>query len=255
LGAAAIWLAPHAGIDIRIAALVGMAALFAGASRAMLASVVFAFETTLQPLGLLPLLGGCAASYLISAMLMRHSLMTEKIARRGVQAPVEYVADVLSQVLVREVASNGVVALQATDTVGGTRKWLASGVTGTSHQGFPILDSRQTLIGVLTRRDLLDPSLMETQTLAKLIRRLPKFVYDDCTVRQAADHMVNHGIGRLPVVRRSTPTQVIGMVSRSDVLSAFRYGIRERAPQKPTISLRFPRFGKKPGRPPKPKAS
>src|SRR5581483_1923237 len=55
---------PHSGIDIRIAALVGMAAIFAGASRALLASVVFAFETTLQPLGLLPLLGGCTASFL-----------------------------------------------------------------------------------------------------------------------------------------------------------------------------------------------
>src|SRR5437667_12280957 len=42
---------PSAGIDLRIAALVGMAAIFAGASRALLTSVVFAFGTTLQPLG------------------------------------------------------------------------------------------------------------------------------------------------------------------------------------------------------------
>ena len=51
-------LAPGLGVDARIAALVGMAAIFAGASRALLASVVFAFETTRQPIGLLPLLGG-----------------------------------------------------------------------------------------------------------------------------------------------------------------------------------------------------
>src|SRR6185436_5639435 len=50
---------PAAPVDLRICALVGMAAMFAGASRALLASVVFAFETTLQPIGLLPLLGGC----------------------------------------------------------------------------------------------------------------------------------------------------------------------------------------------------
>ncbi len=86
LGGVAASLAPGVGIDPRMAALVGMAALFAGASRAMLASVVFAFETTLQPLGLLPLLGGCAASYLISMLLMRNSLMTEKISRRGIRA-------------------------------------------------------------------------------------------------------------------------------------------------------------------------
>src|SRR6476660_5289174 len=102
-GAGFIWLAPHLGVDIRIAALVGMAALFAGASRAMLASVVFAFETTLQPLGLLPLLGGCSASFLVSCYLMQNTIMTEKIARRGIRVPSEYAADFLDQVLVRQV--------------------------------------------------------------------------------------------------------------------------------------------------------
>src|SRR6185437_1411732 len=62
LGAAIVAVAPSLGVDIRIAALVGMAAIFAGASRAMLTSVVFAFETTRQPIGLLPLLGGCATA-------------------------------------------------------------------------------------------------------------------------------------------------------------------------------------------------
>jgi CBS domain-containing protein len=240
-GAGFIWLAPHLGVDIRIAALVGMAALFAGASRAMLASVVFAFETTLQPLGLLPLLGGCAASYLISTLLMRNSIMTEKIERRGIRTPGEYVADTLAHTFVRQVASRTVVTLQATDRLAQTRAWLESGAKGTTHQGFPILDARQTLVGVLTRRDLLDPSKKAEQTLGQLIQRLPKFVYDDCTVRQAADHMVNHGIGRLPVVQRGTPT-VIGMITRSDVLSAFQHRIRDSAPQKPTISIRLPRF-------------
>ena len=58
LGAAVVALAPGVGLDVRVAALVGMAAMFAGASRALLASVVFAFETTRQPIGLLPLLAG-----------------------------------------------------------------------------------------------------------------------------------------------------------------------------------------------------
>ena len=67
-----------------------MAAIFAGASRALLASVVFAFETTRQPMGLLPLLGGCTAAYLISCLLMQNTIMTEKLARRGLRVPSEY---------------------------------------------------------------------------------------------------------------------------------------------------------------------
>jgi len=85
------WL-PGLGVDPRIAALVGMAAVFAGASRALLTSVVFAFETTRQPLGLLPLLGGCTAAFTISSLMMRYTIMTEKLARRGTHVPTEYVA-------------------------------------------------------------------------------------------------------------------------------------------------------------------
>jgi predicted transcriptional regulator len=173
---------------------------------------------------------------------MRNSIMTEKIARRGVQPPAEYVADVLTQILVREVASKGVVALQATETIAKTREWLATAAKGTSHQGFPVLDDNQCLVGVLTRRDLLDAAIPTDQTLENVVRRAPKFIYDDCTVRQAADHMLNHGIGRLPVVRRGIPPRVIGMVTRRDVLSAFRHGLHEGSPQKPTISMRFPRL-------------
>src|SRR5947207_14079143 len=158
IGAAANHLLPNAGIDVRIAALVGMAAIFAGASRALLASAVFAFETTLQPLGLLPLLGGCTASFLVSCLLMRNTIMTEKIARRGVRVPAEYHADFLDQILVREVCSKGAVTLLANQTLDDVRTWIAAAGAGTRHQGFPVLDEQTRLIvGVVTRRDLLDP--------------------------------------------------------------------------------------------------
>jgi H+/Cl- antiporter ClcA/CBS domain-containing protein len=215
---------PHSGIDIRIAALVGMAAIFAGASRALLASAVFAFETTLQPLGLLPLLGGCTASFLVSCLLMRNTIMTEKIARRGVRVPAEYQADFLDQVLVREVCSRDPVTLLDDQTLEEVRNWINSGVDGATHQGFPVLDSKEKyIVGVLTRRDLLKTNGTPGSTkLRELIKNFPRLVYDDLTLRDAANHMVNHDIGRLPVVSRHEPGKVIGMLTRSDVLGAHR---------------------------------
>jgi CBS domain-containing protein len=213
---------PHAGMDIRIAALVGMAAIFAGASRALLASVVFAFETTLQPLGLLPLLGGCSASFLVSCLLMRNTIMTEKIARRGVRVPSEYHADFLDTVLVRDVASQSVVALSTDQTLDEVRSLIAS-PTGPRHQGFPILDSQsQLIVGVITRRDLLDPEKAGSKRLSEMLNGFPRIVYDDSTLRDAADHMVNHDIGRLPVVKRGAPGKVVGILTRSDILGAHR---------------------------------
>lgn len=245
LGMASQTLLPAAQIDPRIAALVGMAAIFAGASRAMLASVVFAFETTLQPLGLLPLLGGCAASYLVSSLLMRNTIMTEKIARRGVRVPSDYEPDHLDQILVRNVVSRELVTLQTEQTVGEVRRWIASHAVGTSHQGFPVLDQNGVLHSVITRRTLMDPSVPEASSLADQAKRPPVVVYDDNTLRDAADHMVRHGIGRLPVIERSTLT-LVGIVTRSDLLSAHRHRLSETS--EPTRHISW-RAGTKP--PPK----
>jgi predicted transcriptional regulator len=66
-----------------------------------------------------------------------------------------------------------------------------------------------------------------TIRLADLITRPPKVIYDDCTLRDAADHMVNHNIGRLPVIDRKNPSKVIGMITRSNILSAHRKRLRE----------------------------
>ena len=242
IGTAAATMMPKAGVDVRIAALVGMAALFAGASRALLASAVFAFETTLQPLGLLPLLGGCASSYLVSCLLMRNSIMTEKIARRGISPPAEYTADLLEQVTVRHVCSQTVVALNADDLLSSVREWLASGSEGATHQGFPVIDAGGTLVGVVTRRDLVKLTDPDGRRIRDIIVRTPKYVYDDCTVRQAADHMVNHGIGRLPVVSRTSPHKVIGMVTRSNILSVYRQRVQEAVSEAPTLRLRMPRL-------------
>jgi CBS domain-containing protein len=179
LGEAAARSFPHLGIDPRIAALVGMAAMFAGASRALLASVVFAFETTRQPISLLPLLGGCTASFLLSCLMMRNTIMTEKIARRGVRVPGEYAADFLDQMNAGLCAAKPVVTLNAEDLLEAVRGWIASHGTGSSHQGFPVVDGNGDLVGVVTRRDLLDPELPGGARVRELIRRPVAVVFED----------------------------------------------------------------------------
>jgi H+/Cl- antiporter ClcA/predicted transcriptional regulator len=221
LGAAAIAIAPSLGVDVRIAALVGMAAMFAGASRALLASIVFAFETTRQPMGLLPLLGGCSAAYLVSLLLMKHTIMTEKIARRGSRVDAaDYGSDFLMQVLVRDIASPAVAALKADDYVEDVRDWLASRAPESLHQGFPVVDDEGNLMGVVTRRNLLNLELAIDSRVRDLITRPPVTIYDDNTAREAADEMVRQQVGRLPVITHAEPRRVVGIVTRSDLLAA-----------------------------------
>ncbi len=204
-----------------------MAALFAGASRAVLASVVFAFEVTLQPMALLPLLAGCASAYLIATLLMRTSIMTEKLERRGVRVPTEYAADFLDQVRVRDFCTRDVRTLRTTELVSDLRPWLQSHQPGSTHQGFPVTRTDGSLQGVVTRRDLLDPEAAEIGTVGEILKRPPAVVFEDSTLREAADHMVREGVGRLPVVRRNDPMHVTGIITRSDLLSAHAGRLKE----------------------------
>ena len=248
LGAATIAVAPSLGVDIRIAALVGMAAIFAGASRAMLTSVVFAFETTRQPIGLLPLLGGCATAYLVSLLLMKHTIMTEKLARRGTRIDSEYSVDYLSQLLVRDIATPDIVVLRGEDAVEDVRDWMASRDPKSLHQGFPVVDDDDNLLGVVTRRNLLNLDLDIQCKVKELITRPPVVIYDTNTAREAADHMVREQVGRLPVVTRAAPRRVIGLVTRSDLLTAHARRLDDRDTLSRQIELGMPvmpwHFGK-----------
>lgn len=218
---------PSLGVDPRMAALVGMAALFCGASRAFLASVVFAFETTHQLHGLLPLLCGCATAFLVSGLLMRNTIMTEKIVRRGVRVPSEYSADHLDSIHVGEVCSREVVTLAAEQRLADARIWLHRGGPQAQHQGFPVVDANGKLRGVLTRRNLLDPDLDENCELGSLVTRAPIVVQEHHSVREAADHMVEANVGRLVVVADHAPHAMVGIITRGDLLAAHASRLRQ----------------------------
>jgi chloride channel protein, CIC family len=138
IGNAGLALYPGMGIDPRVAGLVGMTAMFTGASRAVLTSMVFAIETTLRPAAILPVISGCAVAYMVSSMLMANTIMTEKISRRGVRAPTDYEYDFSSQILVREAATYDVTSLPASTTLAEFRSCLAQGKSEYDHHTFPV---------------------------------------------------------------------------------------------------------------------
>ncbi len=226
-GVALAALVPGAGIDPRVAALVGMASMFAGASRAFLTSVVFAFETTRQPMGLLPLLGGCAGAYLVSLLLMRHSIMSEKIARRGVRVPQDYTADRLDREHVADWMTPEPVVLGAAQTVGEVRAWVAAGAEGSGHQGFPVQAADGRVLGVVTQRILHAGDVAREATLGSLVSGRVAVVHPGHSLRDAADLMLETEQGRLPVVPEGAAGPVIGVISRSDLLAAHGPRLRE----------------------------
>jgi CBS domain-containing protein len=90
-----------------------------------------------------------------------------------------------------------------------------------------VVDEARLLCGVVTRRDLFDVSQPAQRRLGEVIKRPAIVAYDDSTLREAADHMVNHDVGRLPIVSREKPGELIGIITRSDLLRAHRQRLDE----------------------------
>jgi H+/Cl- antiporter ClcA len=157
LGGWVLNIIPATEINVQTAALIGMAAMFAGASRAWLTSIVFALETTGQINGLLPLLGACVAAYFVSFFLMKGSIMTEKIQRRGVKTPDAYEPDLLRNVTVRTlmVPGNPVPAsgqcIYASDDAGQAAELM--GKYDVDH--LAVKDDNEQVIGSVTAAGLL----------------------------------------------------------------------------------------------------
>jgi CBS domain-containing protein len=124
----------------------------------------------------------------------------------------EYAADYLDRVAVRDACSRDVIAFRASQTAG---ELLAAVAT---HQGFPVIDDDGRLVGVVTRRNFMerDPSTR----VGELVTRPPAVVFPDNSLRDAADQMVRENVGRLPVVDRADPTRLVGIITRSDLLRA-----------------------------------
>jgi CIC family chloride channel protein len=170
LGSIILLFFPASEISIPMAALIGMSSMFAGASRAYLTSITFALEATMQSHALLPLLGACTASYLISFFFMENTIMTEKIARRGIYTPDSYEPDVLRGITVAQVLGEGgkiaverktvnelthkdLPILKDSDRLSKAVELMAS----TGEEFLPVVSSGDLnkVIGILTYKDVL----------------------------------------------------------------------------------------------------
>lgn len=212
---------PWFDLDPRLAALVGMAAIFAGASRALLASIVFAFETTRQPLGLLPLLGGCTASYLISSLLMRHSIMTLKMERRGVRVPTEYAGTSLRRQKVAKIMSRHFATLGAEETLQNLRATFSSETNPKGDLISIIVGPKGEALGWLCRDDLKaearDDLILKDQPLRPL-----GSLHEDASVEDAIHLLDSLPFGQ-PLLIVDANLKAIGILSYREIVQAERH--------------------------------
>lgn len=236
IGTVIIHFFPHAGITLPLAALVAMAAMFAGASRALLTSVIFALEATGQSNALLPLLAGSIGSYIISFFLMENTIMTEKITRRGVKTPDSYEPDILEKITVGEVMQDSGLILNETNQVGEVRKWLEQEKEYNSNY-FIVINDREEYRGIISSSTLFNNIYPPEKLLSSLIKRDHISVSINSSLRTAAERMAVENIDILPVVS-AEKNIIIGILSYKDILLAYKADFENHVEKAPSISLK-----------------
>ncbi|MGZ3952198.1 MAG: chloride channel protein [Flavisolibacter sp.] len=224
LGTVAMSWFPNAGVVLPLAAMIGMSAMFAGASRALLTSIIFAIEATGQANGLLPLLAACVGSYLVSFFLMKNTIMTEKIARRGVRTPHSYEPDVLDRLTVQEVVEEDGTLFSATATIEEVRDWLRKNKD--EHRNyFIVVNEDASFKGIVSFSNLFSMHHAATTPLGSLIKRKPFAVTAVESLRTAVELMAKENLDVLPVL--SPTNKVTGILSYTNILSAYKHRVEE----------------------------
>lgn len=236
MGSGALYLFPDAGIEISLAALVGMSALFAGASRALLTSIIFALETTGQVNALLPLLAACAAAYFISFFLMENTIMTEKIARRGVVAPDDYQSDILVSKKVATVMNRQPDLISENNTLAEIRQWLEKEPEA-FRPNFIVTSPEEKYSGILKGALIFDRRNPDATKVDRLMQPLAADITGTDTLRDAMNKMAEHDVEILPVMSIETE-KIIGVLTYQHILQAYKSQIDIHRKKPASISLK-----------------
>ena len=227
---------PRAHLSPEAFAVAAMGALLGASSRATFTFMFCAFETTRDFHAVLPVLLVCVLADAVAFTLLPNSIMTQKFVKRGMPVPGESETEVLKAVRVSELMRKDVKPIAQEMTVSELAARMSRGEPAYNlTQGLPIVSAEGKLEGVVTQGDLLRALEHDPQGTMKVLEAgsHPAIVaYPDELAHDAMVRMLQHDIGRLPIVSRENPQQLLGYFNRACLLGAWarqmeEEGIRE----------------------------
>ncbi|UCD66781.1 MAG: chloride channel protein [Deltaproteobacteria bacterium] len=232
-GYLAMHLFPDLTIEIGAYALVGMAAVFSAAARAPLTSMLIVFEMSNDYRLILPLMAAGMVASTFAQWLQSDSIYTLKLTKRGIHFEQGRDMDIMQTVQVEEVMNKEPVTVHRDQTVAD----LFAAFQETHLGGFPVLSSGNELYGMVTMQDM-ERTIQEIErTLHRKDVNLkdlkvwdvatpdPVTVFQDEPIWAAIKKMAPRDLARLPVVSRNNPSELVGMISRSDIMRAYNVGL------------------------------
>jgi len=201
-------------------AMIGMAAIMSGAMRAPLTGALFAVELTGHFAALPVAIAASAGAYAVSVLVMRRSILTEKIARRGRHILQEYTVDPLEFLQAAEIMTRDPATLPGSQSIPETIRFFEEEA---DHRSYPVVDAAGRLLGLVSRSDALRWQVERregTGTLGDALSDASQpTAFPQTPIRAVADLMVETGVGRIPIVAPED-RRVVGILSRHDLLKA-----------------------------------
>ena len=237
-------------------ALVGLAGVLGGVMRSPFTGVIFAVELTRRFDALLPLIIGATTAYAVSVLLLKRSVLTEKIARRGYHLSREYDVDPLEILFVGEVMETDLLTFEIDLTAGEALELISDTnpetVAARRQMLYPVVDdSGRYLHGVVTRTQLETAHHrgLAATTVDSIAHTSVVVAHSDETLRTVATRMAAHAVDRMPVIDRHEPTRIVGMISLTMLLAGRLRDLQEARDSERVLRLRVARPGLAPAPP------
>lgn len=245
LGALEATVFPH--VSPGFWALMGLASVVGGVMRSPFTGVIFALELTHEWSTAMPLAIAASTAYGLSVLILKRSVLTEKVARKGFHLTREYSVDPLEILFVREVMRTDFISFRADALLSEVARPFIKGDRTNRNlrhrqRLYPVLDGQGRLCGLTTRRDMLDAALSENTaadaTVGSIMNRTPIVAYPDQTLRELSYQMADRHVTRFPVVNREDPTHIVGVVTVVDLLKGRLIDLQEERDSERVLHVR-----------------
>ena len=232
-GYLAMHLFPNLNIEIGAYALVGMAAVFSAAARAPLTSMLIVFEMSNDYRLILPLMAAGMVASTFAQWLHSDSIYSLKLTKRGIRFEQGRDLDIMQTVQVEEVMNKAPVTVQQEQSVAD----LFAAFQETHLGGFPVMANETELYGMVTMQDMertiqeMERTLHRKEVNLKDLKVWdvatpdPVTVFPDEPIWSAIRKMAPRDLARLPVISRNNPKQLVGVISRSNIVRAYNVGL------------------------------
>jgi chloride channel protein, CIC family len=237
---------PHLGLGFW--PLVSMGAILGGTMRSPFTGVVFALELTHDWNMLLPLLVASFVAHGFTVLMLKRSILTEKISRRGYHLSREYALDPLEILFVREVMRTNVVVLPYDGSLEEAYRLIHSEKSPKGQHLFPVLGADGEMVGVVTRNQLVQlherrAERAKSTTLGEVAVSNPQVAYSDEPLRRVVERMAETGFTRFPVLDPEGNGKIVGMVALNDLLRARTKTLEDERARERVLRIRMP-FGR-----------